>query len=209
MLGIDVFAVAEIESRFAVEHDAVTVEQILVEFVKEFLIARQPVHLRHHRHHHVECVGPPPIVVVGFRVGLIAHHLLGACHSFLSPLSSHLYIIKVNIGLETNLPVAEEHVVLSLTVGLVFPFAGVSLARTLPLVVLGPFYAIVEHLLVLQQFIHLYVSSMIGCIVPERAHFRLVVLLPVGVHLPDYVPHLGGCPFPRLQSEGRRQNDCQ
>ena len=63
MLGKDVFAVAEIESRFLVEHDAVTVEQILVELVEVFLIARKPVHFRHHRHHHVECVGPPPIVV--------------------------------------------------------------------------------------------------------------------------------------------------
>ena len=76
VLGPHVLTVAEVEARLGVEHDAVAVEQVLVELVEIFLLARQAVHLCHHGQHHVEGVGPPPVVGL-WRVGLVAHHLAG------------------------------------------------------------------------------------------------------------------------------------
>ena len=89
MLRIDIPAVAVVQARLCIQHDAVAVEDILVELTEILGVTRQTIHLRHHRHHHIEGIGPPP-VIVHLRVGLIAHHLLGACHSLLFPLSSLL-----------------------------------------------------------------------------------------------------------------------
>ena len=85
---IDVAGIAEVESRGAVEHDAVGVEQTSVHLVEIFLLSRQPVHLRHHRHGHIQGVGPPPVVGGGV-VGHVAHHLTCAGYS----LSGVAYII--------------------------------------------------------------------------------------------------------------------
>ena len=63
MFGIDVLTIAEVETCFLVEHDAVCIKEVLVEFVEVLLIARQLIHLRHDRHHHIEGIGPPPVVV--------------------------------------------------------------------------------------------------------------------------------------------------
>ena len=98
-------------------------------------------------------------------------------------------MIEVDVGLETDLPVAEEHVVLSLAVVLVLPFRRVGLRSPLPVVVLCPADAVIEHLWVVQQFIHFDVTCVIGSIVPERTHFSGVVRLPVGVHFPDDILH--------------------
>ena len=55
---------------------------------------------------------------------------------------------------------------------------------------LCPADAVVEHLLIFQQLVHLYITSMVGGIIPKRPYFRWVVRLPVGVHLPNDVLYL-------------------
>ncbi len=202
MLRIDVLAVAEVEAGLGVQHDGVAVEQVVVQLVQVALVTRQPVHLGHHRHHHVERVGPPP-VVVGFRARLVAHHLTGPRHLTLVGRQ----LVEVDVGLETYLPVAEEHVVLAFAVVLVFPLGRVGLGGSLPLVVLGPARAVVQHLLVVQQFIHFDVAGVVGGVVPEGAHLGLVVRLPVGVHLADDVFHFVCRPLPGLGSESGQQGD--
>ena len=201
---IDILAVAEVEAGLAVEHDAVAVEDVLIELVQVFHVARQLIHLGHNRHHHVERIRPPP-VVVHLGVGLIAHHLLGTRHL---PLVGR-EVVEVDVRLEADLPVAEEHIVLSLAISLVFPFGRVGFGGAFPLVVLRPSDAVVEHLLVLEQSIHLHVARVIGGIVPKRTHFGRVVALPVVVHTSDDVSHLvaragltGHC-----REKGKAKND--
>ena len=76
MFWPDIFPVTEIEARFLVEHDTVGIEDVLIELSQVFGIPRQFVHLGQHGHYHVERISPPP-VIVGFRIGLIAHHFHG------------------------------------------------------------------------------------------------------------------------------------
>ena len=69
-------------------------------------------------------------------VSLVAHHLLGP--GYLPRLG--FKPVKVDICLETYLPVAEEDIVLSLAIILVTPFAAVGLCGSLPFVMLRPAY---------------------------------------------------------------------
>ena len=194
MLRIDIPAVAVVQARLCIQHDAVAIEDILVELTEILGVTRQMIHLRHHRHHHIEGIGPPP-VIVHLRVGLKAHHLLGTFHLLLIGLQ----VIEVDIRLETDLPVAEEHIVAPLTIPFVFPFSRVCLCCSFPLVVLRPTDAVVEHLLILQQLVYLHIPCMVGSIVPERADLCRIVRLPVGVHLPDNLLHLVDRPYLALR----------
>ena len=204
VLRVDVFAVAEVEARLRVEHDAVAVEDILVELAQILCISCKLVHLRHHGHYHVEGVGPPP-VVVGPRVGLEAHHLAGTGHFLLVGLQ----VIEVDISLEADLPVAEEHVVLALAIFLVLPLALVGLRSTLPLVVLRPTDAVVEHRLVLQQIPYFDVAGVVGSIVPEGTHLSGIVRLPIGIHTTDDVLHFSSRPLLCLHGKAGKQGHSQ
>ena len=87
-----------------------------MQFIQVLHIARELVHLRHDGHHHVKGIGPPPEVSFLHRA-LVTHHLDGS--SYL--VGSRHEVIHIDIGLETNLPIAEEHEVLTLAISLVFP----------------------------------------------------------------------------------------
>ena len=183
--GIDVSAVAVVESGLLVEHDAVGIEDVLVEFVKVDLVAREAVEFGHHRHHHVERVGPPPIVV-GPGAGLVAHHLQSTGYAVaigLTVAAAPGDVVEVDVGLETNLPVAEKHIVLSLAIVLVSPLGRICLRGPLPAVVLRPSQGVLQKLAVAREAVGLHVARVIGGIVPEGAHLRLVVGLPIVVHL--------------------------
>ena len=201
---IDVFAVAEVQARLFVVHDGVGILPVLIHLVEVLLVARQLVHLRHHWHHHVERVGPPP-VVVGLRVGLEAHHLLGACHLVFG----REHCVQVQIGLEADLPVAEQHVLHRLAVLLVLPLRRVLLTGALPEVAVGPLLRVVHPCHVAEREERFHVARVIDGRVPERA-FLLMVHLPRVIHLVDDVAHLlrsGTSPDPC--KGGERDDRCQ
>ena len=79
---------------------------------------------------------------------------------------------------------------LSLAVWFVLPLGWVSLCSTGPVVMFCPTDGIVEHLLVLEHLIYLHVAGMISGIIPEGTNLRLVVSLPVVIHLGDEFHHL-------------------
>ena len=205
VLGVDILPIAEIEASRIVEHDAVAEAKVLVELVQILCVACQPVHLRHHRHHHIQGIGPPP-VVVGFRVGLVAHHFFGARHFLLRLLACFVQIVEVDVGLEADLPVAEEHIILSFAVLPVFPFLRIGFCGTLPMVVFSPTDAVFQHLPVLQQVIHFHIACMVGRMVPEGSDLSRIVGLPVGVCLSDDVFHFIGSPLFCLCAHSRQ--DC-
>jgi len=124
VLGIDILSIAEVKPRLAIEHDRVGISHVVIELVEVCLVVGELIHLGHDGHHHVEGIGPPP-VVGGLSVGDMAHHLFGTLYHLLVTGRGRLgvfYPVEVDIGLETNLPVAEEHIVLPLAVIPVLPF---------------------------------------------------------------------------------------
>ena len=209
MLREDVFSVAEVQSCLAVEHYAVAVADVVVQFVQIAHVARQAVHLGHHGHHHVQCVGPPP-VVVDLALSHIPHHLASPGHT--SVVGHHA--VEVDISLETRLPVAEEHVLVVLAVLLVLPLPLVPLLCSLPLVVLRPPFAVAQVSLLAGKTECLHVARVIGCLVPEGAHLCRMALLPCVVHLHYHLSYglsllaVVGClrPLCRQESEGKGKN---
>ena len=139
VLGIDITAIPEIEARRRVEHDAVRIADVVINLIEILAVSRELVHLRQRRHDHVERIRPPP-VVRGFGVRLIAHHLLGTRNALLGG----SYLVKVYEGLETDLPVAEEHMLLVFTILFIQPLGRIFLRRSRPLVVFSPCYGIVH-----------------------------------------------------------------
>ena len=87
-------------------------------------------------------------------------------------LGTMLQFVKVNIHLETNLPVCEKHVVHAFSVCLVLPLALVGLCGSLPMIVFSPCEGIVEIFLLVRALIHLLIGGEIGCIIPKGATFR-------------------------------------
>ena len=200
MPGVDILSVAEVEARLVVEHDGIGIAHVVVELVQIGRIARQTVHFGHDGHHHVERVGPPP-VVVGGRPHLVAHDLAGALHHAFVAGRRSLGVghpVEVDVSLETDLPVAEEHVLLVFAILAVFPLRGVGFAGPLPQVVLGPARAVVLPGGLSQQLASLHVARMVHGFVPEAAHFGLVVLLPMVVYAGDEGGHLLSGPVPGL-----------
>ena len=201
MLRVDILPIAEIETSCIVEHDTVTEAKILIEFVQILCVACEEIHLRHHGHHHIQCIGPPPVVVV-FRVGLIAHHFFGTSHFQLGLFVCCIDVVEVDVCLETYLPVAKEYIILSFAVLTVFPFLRVWFCGTFPMIMFSPTYAIVQHLLVLQQLIRFNIACVIGRFVPKGSNFSRVVGLPIGVYLSDNVLYLVGSPLSSLCAHG-------
>ena len=191
VLGIYIFAVAEIKSGLGIEHNRVAILDVLIEFFEIEVIARSLIQLGHHRHHHIESVGPPPIVVRP-SAHLILHHL--ACTAYAVVVGQD--IIKVEICLETNLPIAEEHMLLCLAV-VVFPLAAVVACCALPLVVLRPSHRVVEVFLIARKAISLHVAGVIGSHMPKRRSFGFVAALPTVVHFVDDTAHFCRLTFGR------------
>ena len=184
VLGIYIFTVAEIESGLGVEHNRVAILDVFIEFVEIALIACSLIQLGHHRHHHIESVGPPPIVVC-LGAHLIFHHLAGTTYAVVVGQD----IIKVEICLKTDLPIAEEHMLLCLAV-VVFPLVAVVACCALPLVVLRPCHRVIEVFLIARKAISFNVAGVIGSHMPKRRSFGVVAALPTVVHFVDDTSHL-------------------
>ena len=114
---IDILAVAEIEVRLLVPHQVVGILVVCIQLVEILLVAGHLIQLGIYRHHHIQGVSPPPIVSGGV-LYLIVHHLNGAGNL----VCVGIHAIHVEVGLETNLPVAELHVLHRLAILLVEPF---------------------------------------------------------------------------------------
>ena len=174
--GIDIASVAIIELCLGVEHETVGIAEVVVEFVEILHILGDLIEFGEHWHDHIEGVGPPPVVV-----SLLAHHIVHHlfCPTDLIVVGVHL--IHVEIGLEANLPVAEEHMLHRLAILFVEPFRAVGLRRPTPLVVTSPFVAILEVSSASGEFVSLHVSGEIRSVVPERAYLRGISRLPLVV----------------------------
>lgn len=142
------------------------------------------VKLRHDRHHHIQAVAPPPVIVTG-SAHLVLHHL--ACPAdFIIFGSQH---IQVGVGLETNLIIAEQHILVALAIR-IFPFRAVLALRAFPFVMFCPCFGIRTVSLIPGQEIGFHVSGMISGIVPKGTHFGRISRLPVLVDLVNNFPHL-------------------
>ena len=155
------------------------------------------VELGHHGHYHIQSVGPPPIVVL--RSAHFVFHDF-ACTGNLVVVRQD--VVEVHIRLETNLIIAEKHVFIAFAIR-ILPLGLVLFLGTLPLVVLGPSLGIGTIGFVAGQEIGFHVAGVIGGIVPERTHFRLVVGLPIRIHLVDDFSHF--LRFRRLCREKSRR----
>ena len=204
MFRIHIFTVTEIKSGLTIEHDTIRVKDVLIQFIEVLRITCQQVHLRHHRHDHIERISPPP-VVADLGVGLIAHHLLGSLYTDIILLD----LVQIDIRLKADLPVAKEHIVLAFTIVLVLPLGRIRLFRPFPLVMLCPTDTVVEHLFILQQVVHLHITGVVGSVIPEGAHLGFVMGLPVGVHPSDHLFYLISLPGLGLHTEGHQECECQ
>ena len=203
MLRIHILPVAEVQARLLVVHDRVGILPVCVHLVQVLLVARELIHLRHHRHHHIQRIGPPP-VVVGIRVGLVAHHLLRPRHLEFG--GEHR--VQVEIRLEANLPVAEQHVLHRLAILLVLPLRGIRLAGTLPEVPVGPLLRILIPRHVAEREERLHVSRVVHRRVPERP-FLVVPQLPRVIHLVHDVAHLLRSPPRSLHRHHAERRHCK
>ena len=174
----DIFGIAIIELFILVKHQVVAPFEVLIELIQIFHVARGLIEFCHHRHHHIECIGPPPEVILRL-THLIVHHL--QCTGNLIIIGLHL--IDVEICLETNLPVTKEHIVLPLAIVGILPLRLVLFPSALPQVVASPRVTIGQPAGIAQQFIGLHITRMVGSIIPERAHLRPMGGLPLVVDL--------------------------
>ena len=184
VLRIHIFRVTIIQVLVFIEHDAIRVKQVLIQFFQIERVMGNLVKLGHDRHHHIQTVAPPPIIVIG-RAHLVFHHL--ACPAdFLVIRVEH---IQVGIRLETNLIIAEQYILIALTIR-IFPFRAVIALRTFPFVMRSPCLGIRTVRFISGQEISLHVSGMISGIVPEGTHFGRINRLPVLIDLINDFPHL-------------------
>ena len=105
VLGIDIFGVAVVEVLFRVEHYLVGIGDVLVQFVQIEGVMSNLVEFRHDRHHHVQSVAPPPVVVVR------STHLI--FHDFAGPSDLVIFggqVVEVGIRLEADLVVTEQYI---------------------------------------------------------------------------------------------------
>ena len=175
--GINILRVAVIQLGLRIIHQAVAPQVILIHAIQEHAVARQLVHLRHQRHHHVECICPPPELVLIQMAG-VRHNLLRTGYLIIGRVQG----IHVNVGLETNLPVAEEHEILALPVSLVLPVPLVIAVCAPPTVMFAPLLAVIVICRLACQAVGFHVSGVISGIVPERTHLGRIVRLPIIVY---------------------------
>nr|GEU28650.1 HTH-type transcriptional regulator PtxR, putative [Tanacetum cinerariifolium] len=189
---VHVARVAVVQLFLAVVHDAVRVREVLVQLGQVLAIARDGIELGHHRHHHVQAVRPPPVIVLR-GAHLVFHHLAGT--GDLARIFLRIEPIQVRIGLERDLPVAEQHVFVRFAV-LVLPLGLVGGPGALPRIVDGPVFRVLAVARIAGDLVRLHIARVVGGDVPERPLLRLFPLLPVVVDLGDDGDHLlfGGFP---------------
>ena len=122
-----------------------------------------------------------------FHRALVAHYLDGTCHF----VRSRHEIVHIYICLETDLPVAEKHEIVTFTICLVAPFADVVALGTLPFVVAAPSVGVGIPLWAPCQTVGFHVAGVIGSVVPECADVGRVVRLPVVIHFHNHVQNFG------------------
>ena len=175
MGGIDIFRIAEVETRILVVHDAVGVLPVGVHLVEVGLVARDVIELGHDRHHHEEAVHPPEVVGVCGR-DLVAHDLQGALN--LLCVVDGVEVVEVGIDLEAHLVVAEEHPVGTFAVGGISPSALVRACGTPPVAAVGPGCGVVEVVGIAGGIVGCHVTDVIDGTVPEVVAVCRVFLLP-------------------------------
>ena len=181
-LRVDIFGIAVIELLLLVEHQAVAPEEVLREFVEVFHFTREFVHFRHHGHHHIEGIGPPPEMCFLHRA-LVAHdfdgtsYLVGGWHE----------VVHINIGLEADLPIAKEYEILTFAVGGVFPVTDIIALGPFPLVVATPLVGVGVPVSTAREAVSLHIAGVVGGVVPEGTDIGCVVSLPVVVDLHNHV----------------------
>ena len=215
MLGIYIFTVTEIESCFLIIHDRVAVFPVLVHLVEIPLITSKEIHLCHDRHHHIEGISPPP-VVIRLATFLIAHNLLRAMDiSWIVAFLCKGIIIEVDICLETYLPVAEEHILRSFTIVLVSPLCRVYFRSTLEEITFSPLLGILTPsvgslaFLLISTFIEKEICLHITCMIDSRIPESTVTIgrmtfLPAIIDICNDSLHLL-----RLPVLGRHTTPCQ
>ena len=165
-----------------VEHQAVTPQEIIREFVKVFHFSRELIHLGHDGHDHVESIGPPPEMCL-LHGTFVAHDFDGASYF----IRGGYEVIHVNVCLEADLPIAKENKVLSLAISLVLPVGTVITFRTLPFVVAAPFVRVGVPICAACEAVGFHVASVVGGMIPKRADVGRVVGLPVVVDTDNHV----------------------
>ena len=199
VLGIDVAAVAVIESLFLIPHQVCAPSPVFVHLLEVEWVAGDEVELCHDGHDHIQAVHPPEVTaLVGAH--LVLHHLPGTCYL----LFAAQQVVEVGIDLETYLVIAEEDVVRRLTVA-ELPAALVRACLSPVAVVFSPGHGVVEELVLARRLVGFHVAGVVNGAVPEMVAMRRVGLLPVEVGLVDegdYVVLLGQFVLPG--SEGQR-----
>ena len=184
MLRIHILRVTIIQVLVLIKHDAIRVEQVFVQFFQIERVMGNLVKFGHDRHHHVQAVAPPPVIVTG-SAHLVFHHL--ACPAdFIIFGGKH---IQVGISLKTNLVIAEQYILIALAIR-IFPFRAVLALRAFPFVMFCPCFGIRTVSLIPGQEIGFHVSGMISGIVPEGTYFGRIGRLPMLVDLINDFPHL-------------------
>ena len=175
--GIDVFRVTVIQLRLRIIHQAVAPQVIFIHAVQEHAVARQLIHLRHQRHHHVERIRPPPELVLIQMTG-VRHYLLSTGYLIIG----RIQIIHVDVGLETNLPVAEQHEILPLAIRLVLPVPFVVAVCAPPTVMLAPLLTVFIISSLPSQPVSFHVSGVISGVVPKSTRLGRIVRLPIVIY---------------------------
>lgn len=187
--GVDVLGVAVVQAGIRVVHQLVRIREVFVQLVEVAPVTRGLVQLRHRRHHHIDAVGPPPVIAVG-SAHLVFHDL--ACARDTARVLAAIEFVQVDIGLEAGLPVAEQHVFLGLAIA-VLPLGPVVGIRAAPAVMLGPGGRVIAVRLVAGEGIGRHIAGVVGGDVPERPLLRGVVALPVIVGAGQVGQDVGPC----------------
>ena len=161
VLRIDVFCITIIKILFLIEHDAVRVLQISIQFIQIQCVMSHLVKFCHYRHRHIQRIAPPPVVIL--RSTHLIFHNLTRTSDFLI---IRIQIIQIGISLEAYLVVAKKYILIRLSVR-IFPFRTIIALCPLPLVVVCPSFRISTISLVSGQKIGLHITRMIYGIIPE------------------------------------------
>ena len=100
VLRVDVLGIAVVQAGFLVEHQLVGPDEVQVQLVEVALVAGRLVQLGHGRHHHVQAVGPPPVIDVR-RAHLMLEHLDRT--GDLAAVLGRIEPIQVGVGLKADL----------------------------------------------------------------------------------------------------------
>ena len=77
MLRIYIFSIPIVKSGFCIIHDTVSISKILMQLLQVEWILSNVIQFCHYRHHHIQAICPPPIIIIR-GTHLIFHHFTGA-----------------------------------------------------------------------------------------------------------------------------------